>query len=106
MKKLLLLSLCVIAILIISSCGAKQEVKSQVKPEQPKQEQTKPAEVKPAAAPAAAAPKPEEKKPAYDKMNDTSFNNVMTVLKESLDEEKKAGGIQQASLKRLKLISL
>ncbi len=30
----------------------------------------------------------EVKKPAYDKMNDTAFENVMAVLKESLDAEK------------------
>lgn len=31
-------------------------------------------------------------KPGYDKMNDTAFANVMSVLRESLENEKKAGG--------------
>jgi hypothetical protein len=37
-------------------------------------------------------------KPANDRMNDTAFENVMTVLRESLDNEKKAGGDSASKL--------
>ena len=80
MKKIVYLSLLLAGFFfVLTACGEKE-----AKPEQPKTVQ-----------PAKPADKPA--KPAYDKMNDTAFANVMAVLREALDNEKK----QDDSLTRL-----
>ena len=61
MKRLLAILILLSVAALFVSCGGKTEVKQEVKQNQ---------------------------KQAYDKMNDTSFNNVMAVLKEALDAEK------------------
>jgi hypothetical protein len=68
MKRILIISLAAAGLLFAVSCG-----ETGTKPVKPETNNTA------------------VQQPAKDKMNDTAFENVMNVLKESLDNEKKTG---------------
>ncbi len=74
--------LSITASFLIVSCGPKEQVKPQPKNEVKTETSAQPA--------ATNTVKKETPKPAYDRMNDTAFANVMSVLRESLDDEKTA----------------
>lgn len=70
MKKIAIFSLMAFLALVIYACGG--DTKTVTKPDVKTQSSS-------------------SQKATYDKMNDTSFNNVMQVLKEALENERKSG---------------